>query len=142
MKLVRSSEPGAVERDAAISKLVDRAVLTRAVCTELRDGDGGFAHRRSRHALLLLLFWISDRQNEQVRGEPAADDCIDNMVVPKGYEPLVEEIKAGAKVCNALSMLLTADNGLQAERDRAVITKHLESYWQNHSVPFRVDLLG
>jgi hypothetical protein len=112
------------------------------VCTELRDGDAGFAHRRSRQALGQLLFWVDNYQRQWVRGEPAAGDGIAQMVVPEGYEPLLEEIKAGANVCNALFRLFTADNGLQAESDRAGITKHLASYWQHHSVPFRVSLLS
>jgi hypothetical protein len=142
MKLVSSSEPGAVERDAAIGLLVDRAILTRMVCVELRDGDVAFAHRRSRQALGQLLFWIGNHQREWMRGEPGADESIDQMRVPSGYEPLLEEIKAGAKVCNALFRLFTADNGLQAESDRAGITKYLASYWQHHPAPVRVGLLG
>jgi hypothetical protein len=141
MKLARSSEPGAVERDAAISLLVDRAVLTRMVCEELRDGDVRFAHRRSRNALFLLLRWIADNQSEWVSGEPGAGDGIDHMRVPEGYEGLLREIKAGAQVCKALFLLFTADNGLQAEDDRAAIKNEMTSYWANHLVPFAVKLL-
>jgi hypothetical protein len=141
MKLVHSSEAGAVERDAAIGMLVDRAVLTRMVCIELRDGDGGFAHRRSRRALYQLLHWITHHQAAWVHGEPGAGDGIDHMVVPDGYQPLLEEIKAGAKVCYALFRLFTADTGLQAESDRTAIKKQLDSYWQNHVMPVSVALL-
>jgi hypothetical protein len=57
---------------------------------------------------------------EYVESEPRAGDGIEQMIVPEGYQELVAEIGASAKVCNALFMLLTADNGLQQQHDRAI----------------------
>lgn len=60
MRLVGSSIPGAVERDAGIYLLAERAVLTRAVRHELQESDG-FLSRRPLVALGLLLRWIQDK---------------------------------------------------------------------------------
>jgi len=39
MRMVRSSVPGAMDRDRAIRLLTERAVLTRMICRELKDGN-------------------------------------------------------------------------------------------------------
>ena len=135
MRLVRSSVPGAVERDQAIWLLAERAVLTRMVCCELRDADIGGNCRRPHVALSQLLRWINENLGKFVRIEARADDGIDQMVVPAGYEQLLVEIRAGAQVCRALFMLSTADTSAQAEGDRAVIRKRLAAYWLQHPLP-------
>ena len=71
---------------------------------------------------------------EYVKVEPCADDGIE-QIVPEGYQELVAEIGDGAKVCNALFMLLTADNGLQEQHDRAIVRDRLASYWAQHRLP-------
>jgi hypothetical protein len=43
------------------------------------------------------------------------------MVVPKGCEALMPEIRDGAEVAAALFMLFTADNPLQSDSDRSII---------------------
>jgi len=135
MKLVQSSVQGAVERDRAVQLLTERAILTRLVCRELRDADIAAPDRRLRSALFLLLRWVGDNQQEFVRTEPQADDGLKHMVAPEGCESLVREIEAGAKVCNALSLLLTADNRVQADHDRAIIRTRLAEYWERHPLP-------
>ena len=138
MRLVRSSIPGAVERDQAIVLLTERAVLTRMVCHELRDADIDGNCRRPQIALFQLLRWVNENLGEFVRIEARADDGIDQMVVPAGCEQLVVEIRAGAQVCRALFMLSTADNSTQAEGDRAVIRKRLAAYWSQHPLPVAI----
>ena len=135
MRLVHSSEAGAVERDQAISLLTDRAILTRMVCRELAESDLDSFDRRPRAALHLLLRWIAEHQSEHVRGEPRADNGLDQMVVPDGYQDIVAELKSGAQVCNALFMLYTADTSVQADHDRAVIKTRLAAYQDQHSRP-------
>ena len=110
MRLVQSSEPGAVERDNAIHLLTERAVLTRMVCFELLD----IVHRRSvdrrvHTALSLLLAWVHENVPGSVRVEPHPADGINEMTIPAGYEKIVEEIRAGAQVGEALFMYYTAD---------------------------------
>src|SRR4051812_26150033 len=133
MRLTGSSTPGAVEQDAALVLLVQRAVLTRMVCNEaqlhLRRST-----RRSVEALGFLLGWIGARFPHPIHGPDAADGLAE-MVVPKGCEPLMEEIRAGTKVVEAFAMLMTADNSLQLEGDQAKLRKQLESYWSRHSEP-------
>jgi hypothetical protein len=138
MRLVQSSELGAVERDQAIRLLTERAVLTRMVCRELLDSDIHGSDRRPQAALYSLLRWIDENQREHVRIEPQADDGLEHMVVPEGYAELVPELEAGAKVCKALFMLFTADNGLQAAHDRATIKTRLTAYWEQHPHPFPI----
>lgn len=138
MRLVRSSVPGAVERDQAIRLLAERAVLTRMVCCELRDADIGDNCRRPQIALFQLLRWINENLGKFVRIEARGDEGIDQMVVPAGCEQLVVEIRAGAQVCCALFMLFTADTSVQAEGDRAVIRKRLAAYWSLHPLPVAI----
>ena len=44
-----------------------------------------------------------------VRVEPHPADGINEMTIPAGYEKIVEEIRAGAQVGEALFMYYTAD---------------------------------
>jgi hypothetical protein len=54
MRLVASSNPEDVNRDQALHLLTERAVLTRALCRELRDSGGVFNGMRPLTALALL----------------------------------------------------------------------------------------
>lgn len=135
MKLVRSSELGAVERDHAIALLTERAVLTRTVCREIAESDIGRYDRRPITALHQLLKWVFDTQGSYVRGEPRADDGLKSMVVPKGFEALFSEIESGADVCNALFMLTTADTRLQLISDRERLTNRLAAYLEKYAAP-------
>jgi hypothetical protein len=135
MRLVESSEPGAVERDNAIHLLTERAVLTRMVCFELVD----IVHRRSvdrrvHTALSLLSGWVHEKMPGSVRVEPHPADGINEMTIPAGYEKLVEEIRAGARVGEALFMYYTADTSYQADQDWASVQERLAQYWAEHRV--------
>lgn len=132
-RLVNSSKAGEVERDQAIRLLTERAVLTRALCRELLESDGRFNDRRSGAALVLLLQWVWQNFPKFVRVEPHASDGIDSMAVPDDCRELLREIQDGAQVGEALFMLSTADNSLQADGDRARIRKRLDDYWTNHA---------
>ncbi len=127
-----------MERDEAVRLLTERAILTRMVCRELADSDIRGSDRRPQTALFLLLRWIGENQSKHVHVEPRADDGLEQMVVPEGYAELVPEIEAGAKVCNALFMLFTADNGIQAENDCAVIERLLAAYWERRPLPIPI----
>lgn len=129
MRMVRSSVPGATDRDHAIRLLNSRAVLTRMVCRELKDGAVQGDDLRPQTALFILLRWISDNLPGSVRVEPRADDGIDQMIVPDGYADLV-----GAQVGKAQFMLLTADNRIQQESDRENLKRALAVYWAEHRV--------
>jgi hypothetical protein len=139
VRLVRSSVPGAVERDQTIRLLAERAVLTRMVCRELLDCDIRGGNRRSRTALFLLLRWIGENHPESVRVEPRATDGLDRMIVQEGFSDILQEITDGAQVCQALFMLFAADNRIQVEHDCATIEARLKAYWIKHgsAVPIR-----
>lgn len=147
MKLVVSSQPGDVERDTAVRLLAERGVLIRAVCRELTEAGGGFGDRRPCVPLSFLLRWIVENLPESFqfraaagnlcRREPRPSDGIDLMSVPNGCEDLLQEIRDGAHVGDALKMLLTADNPIQSEGDKTVIRDRLAAYWVKHGAPVR-----
>lgn len=134
--LAESSQPGAVDRDRAIYLLTERAVLTRSICQELRDAaSNDFDGRRISVALGLLLRWVNENLPQSVRVEPHPSDGIDQMVVPEMCQELLQEIRAGAEVGEALFMLYTADTPSQARGDRERIKERLENYWAKHASP-------
>jgi hypothetical protein len=137
MRLVRSSVPGAVERDAALRLLSERAVRTRALCRELVESKGHFPDRRASTVLSSLLSWIVENFPESVRAEPRPSDGLDQMVVPEEGRGLLAEIREGAQVGEAFFMLMTADNSIAAEQDKALLQERLESYWTKHAVAVR-----
>jgi hypothetical protein len=132
-RLVNSSKPGEVERDQAVRFLTDRAVLTRALCRELLESHERFSDRRSGTALSLLLRWVAQNLPESIRVEAHPSDGIDSMAVPDECRELFREIQDGAQVGEALFMLSTADNIIQADGDRARLRKRLDDYWTNHA---------
>lgn len=147
MELVGSSHSGDVERDIAVRLLAERAILTRAVCRELAESNGSFADRRPCVALYFLLRWIRETLPESLQiktasgdlynREPRPSDGLDRMVVPSGCAALLEELRAGASVGDALSRLLTADNPMEASYDKATIQEGLSSYWARHETSVR-----
>ena len=140
MRLVQSSEPGAVERDNAIHLLTERAVLTRMVCFKLLD----VVHRRlvdrQIHTALSLLLAVHENMPGSVRVEPHPADGINEMTIPAGYEKIVEEIRAGAQVGEALFMYYTADTTYRADQDWARVQERLAQYWAEHRVPISTHL--
>ena len=137
MRLVGSSVPGAVERDAALRLLSERAVLTRSLCRELVEAGARLPDRRASTALSLLLRWIAENLPESVRVSPRPSDGLDRMAVAEEGRGLLAEIRAGAEVGDAFFMLMTADNSIAGEQDKAVLRERLESYWAKHAVAVR-----
>ncbi len=133
MRLVRSSVPGAVERDRALHLLTERAVLTRAVCNELLNSDLNSYNWRAHAALSFLLRWICKTMPTVVRTTPCAGDGIDQMAVPEGYDKILDEIRAGAEVAELLQALYTADTRHEADKDRARLRERLDRYWAAHN---------
>jgi len=130
--MVRSSNPGDVDRDTAVRLLSERAVLTRAACRELLDSEGSFDGRRPSIALSFLLQWIRENLPESIKVEPHPADGIDRMVVPDNCRDLLQEIRDGAEVCEALFILFTADTPSQFRGDEKSIHDRLAAYWANH----------
>jgi hypothetical protein len=137
MRLVRSSVPGAVERDAALRLLSERAVLTRMLCRELLGANGRLPDRRASIALSLLLRWIAENLPGSVGLDPRPSDGLDQMAALEEDGGLLAEIRAGAQVGEAFFMLMTADNTIQSEQDKTVLRERLESYWANRAVALR-----
>src|SRR3712207_541342 len=97
MRLVASSEPGAVERWNAGRLLEERVVLATAVVRELQRCDGRYAAGRPAAALALLRRWVSERYEADV--ETHAEDGLDSMLVPDGYDDVMAELMAATEVC-------------------------------------------
>ncbi len=83
-------------------------------------------------SLWCLLDWVRSNSAASVKVEPHAGDGIDQMLQPPGTEAVVAEIRAGANVCDAFFMLLTADTGYQADGDKARLRSELDDYWIKH----------
>lgn len=132
MRLVASSYPGDVDRDAAIHWLTTRAVLTRNVCRELLESEGVFYSRRVDIAYGILIEWVEQYFPESFAGEAEANSGLDVMVAPDDCQELVKEIRDGAWVCACLFRLNTADHLWEAEQDSAGLKLVLEDYWKEH----------
>ena len=122
---MESSEPGEVDRDTAMWLLQSRAVLTSAVCNELEYAVDVF-DRRPLIALGLLRVWIRDELGFE-HGGPS--DGLSEMVVPEAGRMLMAEIAYGAKVCDCLGMLRTADNEDEVKSDAAELSTAM-SQWR------------
>ena len=135
MKLVASSDPSAVDRSKAVTLLLERAVLTRMVCRELIDKPEPKISRSSRAdaAVNLLRAWVASTL--VVSGDISPWSAIDEMLVPEGCADLIEEIRDGAKVCQALSMLDSADTDSEWSEDMSRIEASLGAYWSKHGAP-------
>ena len=132
MRLIASSYPGDVDRDAAIHWLTMRAVLTRNVCRELLESEGAFSSRRSNIASGILIEWVEQNFPESFVAEANADSGLDTMVVPDDCQELMKEIRDGAWVCQCLFRLMTADHLWEADQDRAGLKSVLDKYWKEH----------
>jgi hypothetical protein len=131
MRLVASSNPDDVDRFEAIDLLVQRAVLTRMVCRELAElPDGRFSRWRASTAHGFLMSWISSLPGYE--GYPKASFDIDAMAVPDDCTQLLEEIRDGARVCEALAMLQSADTASDFDNDMRYLKEALDAYWQQH----------
>jgi hypothetical protein len=115
MSLTSSPDQNAVTDDEAVRLLLQRAVLTTAVCRELVASNGDYAGRRPITMLGLLRSWIDEHYPHSAATRSAGG--IDRMRVPEGSEGLLQEIRDGAEVCDALGMLWTADSRSDYERD-------------------------
>ena len=126
MRLVASSDSDAVSRDQALWLLRERVVLTTAVCHELRQSNGRYTDARARAALDLLRRWLGERYDADVETHPS--DGLDGMVVPEGAESLMDELRTGTEICEALAMLWTADTERELDGDKARISSLLDQY--------------
>src|SRR6476620_1058780 len=106
MKLVDSSEPGAVRRDEVRRHYAARVALTTAVCHEARREQAGGDYRRVVAALSLLRHWICEAY------DISADELNDEFTHGLHDADLMtycpdfrQELTLGGKVCNAYAWL-------------------------------------
>jgi hypothetical protein len=128
---VRSPDDDA--RDERIALLVEGAVLTRMVCTELLYREDGHIYGvRVNSAVNVFCRWL------QTRGYPSPSHLaydIKSMVVENNCLDLLEELDDGAIVYQDYQLLLSADYPSEADSDMARLEEHLASYWSKHKSP-------
>jgi predicted transcriptional regulator len=114
-----------------VNLLVERAVLTRAVCREVRDGKVGPNYVRASFALNLLERWLAENMGYSY---PSSNqDEITNA--PRGCKELMQEIHDGESVCRALDLQGTADRQSEAQSDVEGLREALDNYWRKHRRP-------
>lgn len=110
-------------------RLLQRAVLIRAVCHEVRELDGGsYSYHRAKVALGLLEKWLWENVGysyPSITDKEIAD-------APLACKNLVDEIQSGVNVCRALSLHGTADSAADAASDDAALRESLSAYWSTH----------
>lgn len=111
---------------SARSRLVERAVLTRAVVSELQRCEGRYDGERPAAALALLLRWIEERFPVDRAALP--HDGLTEAPLPEGYEALLAEVAAGADICRALWNLQRADTDREVDHDTAELRRLLAAY--------------
>ena len=126
MRLVGSSNRRAVEDDRARRLLLQRVVLTTAVCHELQRVNPTDKYRRAEQAMNFLLTWIDQHFETGVVTHP--DDGMEDMVITDDTMHLLCELWDGIQVCQAFAMLQTADYPAEYERDKARIRELLADY--------------
>lgn len=138
MRLVDSSDPGAISRDEAARVLVERAVLTRLVIHEVVAAPDPPTGRRTATALDLLLDWVRQTYPQAVRVEPHPGDGLELMHVPPGLEAIHREIEDGARVCDLLFLAFTADTRRQLTDDVQRLRQGVDHYLSEHPDPVPV----
>lgn len=132
MRLIDSSDPGAVPRDQLLQHLLERAVLTSQVCRELHRSSGNFADRRPNVALGILARWMSEQYDIDPGRDVAFDLRLAGFPETGDTRALLSELRLGSRVCRDLAMLWTADTQREYESDtnrlRESVQKFIAAY--------------
>jgi len=131
MRLVDGSDPTAVLHAKALELINERLVLANAVCAELDACQGNYAGSLPAAALTLLLAWVAARYEKNVETRPS--DGLDQMLVPPDAEDRMAELRVATAVCEALSMLWTADRRSEFNSDSNDITESLNCWRSRRS---------
>src|SRR4051794_24171566 len=126
VRLVDSSDPGAVDRWQADRLMQERLVLANAVCAELEvssEPSGPFISA----ALDLLRSWVRAHTPPD-EGEIHPSDGLEQMVVPEGSEDLMAALRATSAVCDAVAMLYTADTPSEYASDSQHVAAFLRGW--------------
>jgi inactivated superfamily I helicase len=75
--------------------------------------------------------WISSLPQCPAFARPSSG--IDSMIVPDDCSELLEDIRDGAAVCDALTTLDSADTDSDWQSAMSSIEKVLENYWNKHN---------
>lgn len=107
--------------------LAERAVLTRAVCRELREGHDPY-YGRPYAAVRVVQRWLKDNYDYSMPTYNPSEIA----EAPADCKNLMEEIQDGQRICNALSVYGTADSAEEHARDGSHLREALEEYWLKH----------
>ena len=112
----------------ALDLLLQRAVLTRAVCQEVREGTTDPYYVRAKTVLGLLEHWLEENEGYSL----ASYNPVEIATAASDYKKLTQEIQDGQDVCQALSLHGTADTQTEARSDDAYLREALNKYWSKH----------
>ena len=127
----------ATNAEVAKERLIERAILTRALCQEWRDCDGAYFGERCRGALGLLDRWLKAHEPAYREASGTALDGLDRMAVPPGCEELIKELRDGSAVEMAFSHWRWSDTH-DADRDKECFKNMLDRYWVDFPKPATV----
>ena len=125
MTIIDSSDPQAVIDDQLHWQLANRAVLTTAVVRELERSDNPAWDKRPRAALQALNSYLRDELG-LASGRP--NEGLDGLEVPQRLQPLIEEIRRGAAVCEHMRIMWTADTRAEYAGDLRKLTAALAEW--------------
>jgi len=117
-----------------VDRFNERAVLTSAVCRELRqtDADTCWPGGRPVSAYGLLMNWI--RANYDTSGHCDYFDLGLDDPDLKEYAPqLLAELELGTEVCSHLCHVLWEDTGFQFTRALESLRRAVDYYWSQMS---------
>lgn len=128
MRLVDSSDPGAVARYDIEVHYTQRLVLTAGVCQELRRSSDNLSALRPQNALSLLAQWM--RASYELPKNRDVDYMHDltNPLLRETVPQLEDELVAGSEVCAALAFSYTADHSWELEKDQRKVRGLLRGY--------------
>ena len=114
-------------------RLLERAVLIRAVCHEVREADGDRPqfYRRAKIALNFVENWREENVGYRYSSISAKEirDALPNC------DDLIKEIQAGESVCYEVSLQGTADSLTESKSDDKSLRESLDVYWKKHGRP-------
>lgn len=129
MRLIESSEPGEVMRHNVRAHYIQRQVLVAAVCRELQRCPDDLVGGRPQAALNVLNQWMRHAYEELPKDRDVDyKHGLDDSRLAQYASDLRRELELGTKVCEAYSILFTADTRGEYEADCESISERLNEY--------------
>ncbi|MGB3356838.1 MAG: hypothetical protein WBB00_29245 [Mycobacterium sp.] len=128
LRLVKSSNPDDVSRFEVRAHYTQRLVLTASLAQELNRDTQKLVNPRIGAAFELLAWWMRSVY-DAADGDIKYTHGLDDPKLSEFAGDLAQELRAGAAVCEALTMLYTADKDWEYEGDAERLRASLRSYF-------------